>query len=326
MKKKRWRRRIVHEAPLAWMEFCVKLARVSFWLSGLFCREKRDSRSDCWVFLLNVRVLLLTRSFVMLSFQSRKDTWPSITNLGATYKKSCNWLQVQILLLKPSFLGRIILWQIYRKIVTNSKLEEAPWGRRYFSFWYITTKIIPSSMLLNSKPNKILPPSTSTKNEEISNYICDILCEATFENIHTMFLVEDRTSYQFIFLWKTGSWSCPQVCCLGNEGDSLWSMGEGKTSDIVSHEMFSSFFRLLSKKAGFIGSVSVIWTLHVNIATMSDMGGLRFAWGWRHKNATLIACITSFPSNPSSCSFGSSRSVTSDLSYNFHAWNFLSEN
>jgi hypothetical protein len=137
-------------------------------------------------------------------------------------------------------------------------------------------------------------------------------------------MLEDPHTVSFSFPWNTGSWSYPQVCCLGNEGDSLWSRGEGKTSVIVSHERFSSLVRLLSKKVGFIG-VPVIWTLHVNIATMSDMGGLRFAWGWRHKNATLIACITSFSSNPSCRSFGSSRSVTLDLSYNFHAWIFLHE-
>lgn len=197
-------------------------------------------------------------------------------------------------------------------------------------------------MLLNSKPLiftisismqhllnlpgasiKNLPPSRNTfsKNKKLNKLYMWHISEATFENILTICMQEDPHTVSFSFLWNTGSWSCPQVCCLGNEGDSLWSRGEGKTSVIVSHERFSSLVRLLSMKTGFIG-VPVIWTLHVNIATMSDIGGLRFAWGWRHKNATLIACITSFSSNPSCRSFGSSRSVTFDLSYNFHAWIF----
>lgn len=60
--------------------------------------------------------------------------------------------------------------------------------------------------------------------------------------------------------------------CRGKEGESLLS-GEGKGSDIESHEFLSSFLFFLSKKAGFVGDASSS-TLHVRIATISDMGGL----------------------------------------------------
>lgn len=72
---------------------------------------------------------------------------------------------------------------------------------------------------------------------------------------------------------------------LGKEVESLGN-GDGKTSDIVSHDSFSLLFlRFRSKKAGLTG-VPAISTLHVSIATISDIGGLKFAWGWRHKKAT----------------------------------------
>lgn len=61
----------------------------------------------------------------------------------------------------------------------------------------------------------------------------------------------------------------------GNEFELL-RCGEGKTSEIVSHEAGSLFLRFRSKKAGLIGASSNS-TLHVNIATTSDIGGLRFA-------------------------------------------------
>lgn len=120
-----------------------------------------------------------------------------------------------------------------------------------------------------------------------------------------------------IFLGNTGYLKC-QVDGLATEGGSLCK-GDGKASVIVSHEMFWSFVCILSKKAGFIG-VPVISTLHVNIATTSDIGGLKFAWGWRHKKATWIVCKTSLSTYPSSFIFGSIRSITFAVSNNFHAY------
>lgn len=116
------------------------------------------------------------------------------------------------------------------------------------------------------------------------------------------------------------AWKCRQVDGLANEGDSLCK-GDGNASVIESQEMFWFFVRLLPKKAGFIG-VPTISTLHVNITTTSDIGGLRFGSGWRQKKATWIACKTSPSTYPSSFIFGSIRSITFDVSNNFHAYNF----
>lgn len=58
------------------------------------------------------------------------------------------------------------------------------------------------------------------------------------------------------------------------EGESLWSV-DGKASEMVSQERLS-FLGLRSKKAGLMG-LSTISTLHVNMATISDIGGLRLA-------------------------------------------------
>ena len=99
-----------------------------------------------------------------------------------------------------------------------------------------------------------------------------------------------------------------------------WLMGDGKTWDIASAEwMLSSFLRLRSRNAGLIGVVTIS-ILNVNSATISDMGGLRSAWGWRQRNATWNACITSFSTNPFSWSFGSTSSNVFELSWSFHAY------
>lgn len=89
--------------------------------------------------------------------------------------------------------------------------------------------------------------------------------------------------------------------------------------DASKEWLSSSFLRLRSRKAGLIGVVTIS-ILNVNNATISDMGGLKCAWGWRHKRATWVVCITSFSTNPSSLSFGSTRSNKLDFSYSFHAY------
>lgn len=58
------------------------------------------------------------------------------------------------------------------------------------------------------------------------------------------------------------------------ECDSLRS-GDGKASEMISQEWLS-FLGLRSKKAGLMG-LSTISTLHVNMATISDIGGLKLA-------------------------------------------------
>jgi len=97
-------------------------------------------------------------------------------------------------------------------------------------------------------------------------------------------------------------------------------MGDVKSWDNASKPWFSSsFVGLLSRKAGLIGVVTNS-ILNVNNATISDMGGLKCASGWRHKKATWIACITSFSTNPCSRSTGSTMSNIRAFSYNFHAY------
>lgn len=94
---------------------------------------------------------------------------------------------------------------------------------------------------------------------------------------------------------------------------------------MASQDTFSSFTRHPpSKKSGFIGALTIL-LFQVKIATISDMGGLTFAWGWRHNKATLIVCITSFSTKPPFLILGSMRSTIFDLAYNFHAYYTIQE-
>lgn len=76
----------------------------------------------------------------------------------------------------------------------------------------------------------------------------------------------------------------------------------------------------LSKIVGLTGAEDG-GVLHVNMATISDIGGLKLGCGWRHSKATWQTCSTSFSRAPSSNNLESTRSVIFDLSYNLHACN-----
>lgn len=61
--------------------------------------------------------------------------------------------------------------------------------------------------------------------------------------------------------------------------------GEERTSDRDSNDRLMSIGCFRSKKAGFRG-MSMGSILQVNMATISDIGGLKLGFGWRHKKAT----------------------------------------
>lgn len=93
------------------------------------------------------------------------------------------------------------------------------------------------------------------------------------------------------------------------EGESIRN-GEGDgTRNVLSVE--NLFLR--SRNAGFIGAGGGS-VLHANITTISDIGGRKLGYGWRHSNATSHTSNTSLSTVPSTFSFGSTNSMIFDLS------------
>ena len=61
--------------------------------------------------------------------------------------------------------------------------------------------------------------------------------------------------------------------------------GEERISDGGSNERLMSIRCFRPKNAGFTGA-AMGSILQVNMATISDIGGLKLGCGWRHKKAT----------------------------------------